>query len=452
MLKPHSLLIVLLNKRMRERLVTLTVLGCLLACPAMGYADEPQSSLPEVKKESLTFSSDDNKFKITFGGRIQADGALFFGEDYQPIGDGVGFRRVRLHTDVSFGKQLSGKIEMDFTDGGFSLKDCFIRYNLNNGIYLRAGNFKESFGMDAMTSSGDLMFMEKANVSSAFNPEFHMGVQAAWQYKQFLGAAGVHFRAINGSKEKDYSESNNKDGIDEGISYTARGVWMPMSDNKEKGIHLGLAASYRTPKTSVGTKMPNTVRYSSNSLSRINKIKFLDTGPIASVSHDWLVGAELGAFYKAFRMQGEYILNNTSRMEGLGTERFNGFYVQASYLLFGGQQKYSTSRGAFTEPSFGRSWGDVELAARFDRLDLNGNLIKGGTSDGWTVGATYYVNRNLKLQLNYSYVAHDKYANAYGAAAVGVMENGQIAYKPEDVAGEGGNDYGILGLRIQLKF
>lgn len=436
---------------MKKQLIAFFVL-CLLACQNSIYAQEPQPLLPEVKKESLTFSSDNDKFKISFNGRIQADGAVFFGEDYQPIGNGVGFRRVRFAANPSFGKQLSGRIEMDFTDGAFSLKDCFIRYDLKNGIYFRVGNFKESFGMDAMTSSGDLMFMEKANVSSAFNPEFHMGVQASWQHNQFLGSAGVHFRAINGSKEKDYAESNNKDGVDEGVSYTARGVWMPQSANKKKGLHLGLAASYRTPKTSVGTKMSDVVRYSSNSLSRINKIKFLDTGPIASVSHDWLAGVELGGFYKSFRMQGEYILNNTSRMDGLGTERFNGWYVQAAYLLFGGQQKYSTSRGAFSEPSFGRGWGDVELAARFDRLDLNGNLVNGGTSNNWTLGATYYITRNLKAQLNYSYVNHDKYANADGSAAVGMMANGQVAYKPEDVSGKGGNDYSFLAVRVQLNF
>lgn len=218
---------------------------------------------------------------------------------------------------------------------------------------------------------------------------------------------------------------------------------------------MGIAASYRTPKTTVGSLMPNTVRYSTRSLSYINKIKFLDTSPIASVSHDWLAGAELAGFYRGFRFQGEYIMNNTVRMEGLATEKFNGFYVQAAYLLFGGQQRYSKSRGAFSQPSFGRSWGDIELAARFDRIDLNGTEVMGGSSNGWTFGVNYYATRNLKFQLNYSYVDNDKYANAFGQAAVGYKSNGEIAYKPEEVdelLGKGGNAYGILGLRIQLNF
>lgn len=417
---------------MRKQFITLFTF-CLLACQTvMVYADEPQSLLPEVKKEALTFRSNNDLFKISFNGRIQADGALFFGDDdSQPIGNGVGFRRVRFSSNVSFGERISGRIEMDFTDGSFSLKDCFIGYALPNGFILRAGNFKESFGMDAMTSSGDLMFMEKASVSTVFAPEFHMGLQVGWQRNQLLGAAGVHFKRIGGDKEKALSETNNKNGVDEGISYTARGVWMPRSADKTKGLHLGLAASYRTPKST--EESPKTVRYSGRTLSIINKLKYLDTGAITAVSHDWLAGVELGGFYKAFRVQGEYVLNHTSRMDGLGTEKFNGFYLQAAYLLFGGQQQYSTSRGAFSEPTFGRPWGDVELAARFDRLDLNGDLVQGGAVNGWTFGATYYVTRNLKTQLNYSYVNHDAQANAV-----------------EKVLG--GSAYSILGLRIQLNF
>lgn len=407
---------------------------CLLACTGVAGAQEPKPFLPEVKKESLTFRSDDDKFKLTFNGRIQADGALFFGEDYQPLGNGVGFRRVRLGATASFGERLSGKIEMDLTDGEFSLKDCFIRYAFPNGLSFRAGNFKESFGMAAMTSSADLWFMEKANVISAFAPEYHIGVQGALQRGDFLGVAGVHFKKIDSSKESEYSESNNKKGQDEGISVTGRAVWQPVSADKTKGFHVGVAASYRTPKTTAGALMPNTVRYSTRSLSYINKIKFLDTAPIANVSHDWLAGAELAGFYKGFRAQGEYIMNNTVRMEGLETEKFNGFYVQAAYLLFGGQQKFNKSRGAFSQPTLGHSWGDIELAARFDRIDLNGTEVTGGSANGWTFGVNYYATRNLKMQLNYSYVDHDKYANASGTA------------------GEEGNAYGILGLRIQLNF
>lgn len=179
----------------------------------------------EVKKELLIFSLEDNKFKLIFNGCIQVDGVMFFGEDYQFIGNGVGFRCVCLGVIVVFGKRLFGKIEMDFIDGGFLLKDCFIKYVFLNGFYFRVGNFKESFGMVVMIFLGDLWFMEKVNVVFVFVLEYYIGVQGIWEYDQFLGVVGVYFKKIEGNKEKDYFESNNKVGEDEGILVIVCVVW-----------------------------------------------------------------------------------------------------------------------------------------------------------------------------------------------------------------------------------
>ncbi len=439
---------------MKKLLLAVTAF-CFCNVNNVAYALNPQSPTSSSKGKKVTVTLPDMPLKIAFHGRIQTDGAMFFGEDYQPLGNGVDFRRVRLGATAKFGDKWSGMMELDFTDGSLSLIDCFIKYSFSDHLNLRVGNVKEAFSMDALTSSGNLLFLDEANVSSAFAPEYHVGLQANWQHKYFLTAAGVHFKKIKSSKEKGYSEYNNKNGQDEGISYTGRVVWMPLSQSKNKGFHLGAAASYRTPKTTVGANMPNTVRYSTTSLSSINKIKFLDTAPITKVDHDILLGSELGGFYKGVRMQGEYMLNNTYRKEGLAIEKFNGFYIQAACLLFGGHQNYKTSSGAFAQPSLGKNWGDIELAARFDRIDLNATDVKGGSANGWTFGVNYYATSFFKVQLNYSYVNNDKYATAFGQAPVGYKANGELAYNGSEVdesMGKGGNAYGILGVRLQLNF
>lgn len=423
---------------------------CLLVA---GISARAQNTVvPELKRETLTLQSADHKFKLSVDGRIQIDGALFHGEDYQPVGNGVSFRRVRLGTDVSFGEHLSGKIEVDFANGSVSLKDTYIQYKFFKGFSLRAGNFKEAYSMETMTSSNDLLFLERANAVSAFAPDRHIGLQGTYSRGSFLGVGGVHFQQIDGSKEKANSDANNKAGYNEGFSVTGRAVWMPHSSEQHKGLHFGLAASYRTPTSDVSADSPDGMEISSSSLSGINKIKFLDTGLITGVSHNWLVGAEFAAYYHGFRLQSEYMQNNTVRKDNLPTEKFNGYYVQAGYLLFGGNQKYSTSRGAFSQPQIGRAWGDVELAARFDRLDLNGKTVKGGEANNYTVGINYYLNRNFKIQLNYSYMMHDKYANADGDALVGKDKDGNATSKPDEVMGDGGNDFSSWSIRFQLRF
>lgn len=392
--------------------------------------------------------------KLWFDGRIQIDGAAFWGEDYQPVGNGVALRRVRLGANIAFGEHIQGKIEAEFAGGEFSLKDAFIQYTVFKGLAFRVGNFKEAFSIESQSSSNDLFFLERSSVIAAFAPERHLGVQGMFRHHSFLGMAGIHFQEVNGIKEKDNTEDNNKMGRNEGISYTVRSVWMPQSLNRDKGLHIGAAVSYRTPKNDVNPEFPNSARYAP-SISSVNKIKFVDTGLITEVSHDWRTGVEFAGYYKAFRVQGEYIMSNTSRYMGLPTEKFKGFYMQAAYVLFGGRQVYNSDRGAFSQPTAGKKWGDMEIAARFDRVDLNGIAVKGGRSNQFTFGLNYYINSNLKIQLNYSYLDNDRNANADGDAAVGRKPDGQLAYKPEDIDpafGTGGNDYNSLSIRFQLKF
>lgn len=424
----------------------------LLSVSLFAHAGDVTST-NEAGKEKKVYHLSQSDLKLTFGARIQMDGAMYNATDYQPMGNGVAFRRIRFSANASFGKYLSARIEPEYTGGSFILRDCFIKYDLLNGFNFRLGNFQEGFSMQTMTSSGDFTFIESPNVVTAFSPEHHLGLQTAYAGKYFVGMAGVHFQQVISSAEKANVENNIMKGTNEGISYTARGVWMPHSVDNKMGLHMALAASYRTPKNDVATI--NSVRYSSVSLSGIDKMKFTDTGVITNVNHDWLMGAELAGYYKSMSFQGEYMVNNTYRTGSLETEHLHGFYGQATCLLFGGHPRYVTSKGAFTQPALGQDWGDIELSTRYEQLDLNGVNVKGGRSTGLTFGVNYYANKNLRVGLNYSYVTNDKYANGAGTALVGNDATGTPTKdytKIDERMGKPGNDYGIISARVQLDF
>jgi len=411
-------------------------------------------SVPGSTSESNRYPVYNKQYKLKFFGRISADGGVFTGEDYQKIGNGTTISQLAFGGIFSFGERLEGKFEIDFSNGNVVLLDNFITYKFTKETGLRAGNIQEAFSMDLLNSFKDLSLMNRAQAVNAFAPGHHLGMQAVFENRQLLLTGGVHFQRSMMIGQKENSDSNYKKGQNEGYSYTARAVWMPQNNRKSKGLHLGIAASYRTPKTDVGKDAgPNTVRYSASE-STINKIKFLDTGLIGDTDHSLLLGAELAGYCGPFKFQSEYIHNKIKRRNGAGNENFSGFYIQSSFLLLGGKQDYNNSRGAFNQPFVNRK-GDVEPAVRFDRIDMNGNTVKGGSSDQYTIGINYYINENLKLQCNYSYVTHDKYANADGTAAIGYKTNGDPAYTVEEAdpkKGKPGNNYNAFNFRVQLRF
>lgn len=418
------------------------------------YATSQVRESGSVGNKSVWDLTYDKNYKLKFFGRISADGSFFMGEDYQKIGNGTTISQLAVGGVFSFGERLEGKLEIDFSNGSVVLLDNFITYNFTKKIGLRAGNIQEAFSMDLLNSFKDISLMNRAQVVNAFAPGHHLGLQAVYEDRQWLIAGGVHFQRSMVISQKENYESNYKKGQNEGFSYTNRVVWMPQNKEEHKGLHFGLAGSYRTPKADVGKDTePNTVRYSASE-STINKIRFLDTGYINDVDYSWLAGVELAGYYGPFKFQSEYIQNGLERRNGLSNERFYGFYVQSSCLLLGGKQDYNNSRGAFNQPFVSKK-GDVELALRFDRIDLNGHNICGGSSNQYTLGVNYYVNENLKLQFNYSNITHDKFANANGTAFIGYNKQGELTSSPNDVdisKGVPQNNYNSFNFRVQLRF
>ena len=209
----------------------------------------------ERRSGGLVFETKDQSARIWTDVRIQADGAVFFGEPLNPIGNGTSIRRARFGIKTYFLNHWYGEFDMDISNSELEVKDAYLEYNFkkyseNGGLQLRVGNFKEPFSLEMNTTSRYLTFIERANVVAIFAPSRHIGTMASYQKNWFVGYAGVHFQDIGGLEERTFSENNNKDsGMDEGYSFTGKMVLMPFYKSTDFGIHLGAAASYRTPTT-----------------------------------------------------------------------------------------------------------------------------------------------------------------------------------------------------------
>jgi len=247
---------------------------------------------------------------------------------------------------------------------------------------------------------------------------------------------------------------NKASGTDEGYSFTGKAVFRPINkDNKL--IHIGVSASYRTPKTS--WEFPNTYRISARDMTSISRKKFLDSDDIPNVESNILLGGELSASFNNLKFSSEYLSSKLNRKEGFENYQASGLYAAVAYLVFGGKYNYNDEEGEFTRVTRGKEWGDIELALRYDYINLNDTKAKimGGSANGYTAGITYHVNTNVKFMLNYSYIDHDRYANGKGKLFVGTDANGNPTtdYKKiTEAEGKGGDDYGLIQARVEIDF
>jgi phosphate-selective porin OprO/OprP len=198
--------------------------------------------------------------------------------------------------------------------------------------------------------------------------------------------------------------------------------------------------------------------FSCRNATFVNRTKYI-TAEFYGVDHDLLQGIELGGYYKGFRFVGEYIMNNTYMDEkspllnaSADTKHFGGFYTEASYLLFGGIQRYNSRESEFTRPSRGRKWGDIEVMARYDYVNLNSCDIYGGSGENYTLGVTYHINNNVKLAVNYQYSQNDKYANYKGKAIIGRTADGTPTSNPKEAVSDFGVRFQAVQARIEIDF
>ncbi len=434
-----------------------------------GNKVDVQEVNPTERDGILVFESKDKAYKFWFDSRVQVDFGHYFGaqEWADPIGDGASIRRARFAVKTQITPDWYGEVDMELANGSFELKDAIVRYTGVKNWQFSVGSQKPDFSLSRNTSSRYLEFMERPMVVSAFAPSRHLGIFAKYSNKMFFGSASVLFQEIEGQETRDFVEANNKDyGMDEGLSYLGKVVVRPINE-ADYGIHIGGAVMYDVPKTSdeKAGKTPF-LRYSCRNTTNISRKKYLDTDDIQYADHALVATAELAGHYDGLRVETAWMSNWTYMdPEHVVLDKpyhFQGWYAECSYLLLGGKQTYDSGSAKFNRVRPGRSWGDLELALKYEFLDMNdyegralNQAVFGGSAELYGAGLNFYLGKNTKIALNYQYVNNDRYANGKGKLICGLDAAGNPTNNFANVdaaAGDAGVNYHMLLARFQVAF
>ena len=437
------------------------------------------TSLPinaSVQDGILAFQNKESGYKMWFDVRVQGDAAVYFGYDKNltQIGNGMSFRRTRFAVKTQINKDWYAEFDTDWSSGVVELKDAILQYDGIENLQIKMGNFKENFSIQRNSTSRYLLFMERA-MCTYLAPSRHMGVNFRYNTPALWLSAGVFGPEIKGAEEQTAMEDGNKDyGLDAGLSYTGKVVWRPLHKMDNGSLHIGAAVSYREPKVS-STDGYNAIRYSTRNSTSINRKKFLDTDAINGLDHELAWTVELAGHYEGLRYEAAYIsrqafIDLEKNEYGADLRPASGWYVQAGYMLFGGKQKYDAGGAKYTRCTRGKDWGDLELAARIDQINLNlSKYYMGGSAMQYALGLNYYPIENVKFMINYQFADNDVFANGKGAQdgtdktakkpyRTGYDANGETSALPFNIrdgvdgAHGKGIDFHMISCRFQVAF
>lgn len=365
--------------------------GAAVCAPFSVTAAEGDTSLILSTKGGLKVESADGNFEGQVGGRIMLDYA-YYDDDKRKLGSGSEIRRARLFVSGKMWKLWKFKFQTDFAGNEVDIKDAYLSYGGFKPLSIKAGNFKEPFSIEELTSSKYITFMERAMVVDAFAPSRNLGLQAHAYGNIWQGAIGL------------FGEGIDSPGTDQSQGYgtAGRATFAPINSDT-RVLHVGGAFEWRTGY------QDDEVRFRTRPESHVTNVRFVDTGTIDNVDDTLKFNGEIAGVFGPWSLQGEYIQTDVSRKDGSEDVDFNGYYVFGSWFLTGESRPYDVEGGDFgrVKPTsvLGKGgYGAWEFGVRYSNLDLNSKDINGGKENNVTVGLNWYPTSHTRLMFNYVYV------------------------------------------------
>ena len=341
-------------------------------------------------------SSNGNKFKI--GGRLMFDHDNY--DRFWNDGDGSAeeneIRRSRITLAGNSGKHWSYKftVNIDHESGdsdGDPDKDRvdtgYLQYK-NKPMYVKIGKYKRPGMLEERTSSKWISTIERSilnEMSGAVlgKPSFG-GVEVGFATKGDMpisGALGVY------DDEIDEADNGDEYGIGARISTAPK-----FGD----GAFLHAGASYYNVDMA-GKDYRVRSRLGMHTTGRP-----FETNKFATDDIDQM-GLELAYVTGPFSLQGEYMSVESDAANADSSDiDMNGFYAQAAYTLTGETRGYKAGSGAFKAVKPKGEMGAWELVARYEDADVDVKAHGVEASvERMVLGVNWYVNKNVKMMLNY---------------------------------------------------
>ena len=377
-------------------------------------------------KDGFTLKSADGAFQLKIRGYTQLDGRFYSGDDERPANDTFLLRRIRPNIEGTLFKIFDFRIMPDFAQGQTVLFDGYLEGRFSPAFKVRAGKFKPPVGLERLQSATDTFFVERA-YPTALVPSRDVGIQVSGD----LAGGGLNYAV----------------GYFNGVPDGANGGDVDAEDDKDvaarlfftrKGLGLGIAASQgSTTGTLTATGLPG---YRTPGQQTFFSYRTDGTAPNTVIADgDRTRLSPQGYLYVGqFGLLAEYVQSAQEVRRGEVVEELENeaWQVAASWVLAGGEPSF---RGVNPKTVFdpaANTWGAFELVARISSLNVDDKAFPlfanpaSAASEAQSVGLgfNWYLNRNLKVMLDYERTEFE------GGAASGDREDENVLFSRFQIA------------------
>ncbi|MBL4601371.1 MAG: hypothetical protein JKY84_01365 [Emcibacteraceae bacterium] len=336
-------------------------------------------------KGAPELSSADGNFKMKLRGRLFTDWASVSDNGGKAV-DATEFRAARFGIEGVIMKDVKYKLELDFAGNKTNITDATVEWALKP-VSVIVGQFKTPTSLEEQTSSRYITFLERGSLTDAFGFSRQIGIAANYAQNDVTFKAGIfQGNAKGGSKSI------------QGRTYAARATFAPQIKNGF--IHIGASAFQRENDQTVLIKS-----YSQRPHHHLAG-KYVNTGNFAAKS-DSFYGVEFAGVMGPLSAQAEWGWLKAKAPTGGVDAKFNGGYIDVSYILTGESRGYkngSFGRIKVNNPVFKGGAGAWQIAARYDVIDLSDTAaaVIGGKQTSYIIGVNWHLNNYARVMANYS--------------------------------------------------
>ncbi|RJR26002.1 MAG: hypothetical protein C4582_02730 [Desulfobacteraceae bacterium] len=358
-------------------------------------------------------SGDGNLFSMCLGGALQSDYRYYDYQDADPDKNRFDIRRARLLLSGKMLRNFGYKFQYEFQGAGSRrLLDAYVDTELMPFVSLKAGQFKEPFGLEHMTDDEEIPFAERS-MGFYLTPQRDVGASAhgsVWNGRIHYG-----FGLFNGDGQDDATG-----GDVDSPEFAGRLVLEPFKGlglTLLEGLQLGGSLSYASidrNNVQIGVKTAGlTTFFDVASMAKFNIIRQADSRR--------RYGVELGWTYGPLMLMGEYFSLNYYDVATSSSSfdiKIEDYYVSLLWMITGEKPRFKDGVFQRIEPGkkvFFNGWGGLGLALRYDVFEADESvydtLIRTGDSvrkaEAYSIALNWFLNEYARLILDFTRTEFD---------------------------------------------